>query len=96
MIFDPFVVILKVFVLAVFGTGLVLSVVFTFAINSFLEWEQKFEDVDALSRRIMDPVDRQVHWCEEWLVANHSFFGFCFMLCALWETIMLFTLADKF
>jgi hypothetical protein len=96
MVFDQFAVILKVFILTIFGPGLVLSVLFTFAINTFLEWEQKFEDVDTLSHRIMDPFNRQVHWFEEWLVVNHISFGFCFMLCSLWEIIMLFTLAGKF
>ncbi|MFA5100523.1 MAG: hypothetical protein WC547_06550 [Candidatus Omnitrophota bacterium] len=93
---DPFSVICKAFVLIVFGVGLMLSVVFTVAINVFWEWEQKIEDVDMLSRRILDPIQRRIHWWEEWLVINHSFFGFCFMLCSLWEIVMLIKLADKF
>jgi hypothetical protein len=96
MLFDPFIIIYQTLVLTIFGSGLVLSVVFTFAINTFLEWEHMFQDVDALSRSIMDPVYRQVHWFEEWLVVNHNFFGFCCILCFLWEIITLFSLASKF
>jgi hypothetical protein len=94
--YDPFAIILKSVVLIVFGPGLVLSVVFTFAIETFLEWYQKFEDVDLLSRRIINPFHRNVHLFEEWLIVNHGTFGFLCMICSLWEIISLFGLAEKF
>ena len=94
--YDPFAIIMKSVILVAFGPGLVLSVVFTFAIETFLEWYQKFEDVDIVSHRIINPFYRNMHLVEEWLIVNHGSFGFFFMLCSLWEIISLFALAEQF
>jgi hypothetical protein len=94
--YDPFAIIFKSVVLVAFGPGLILSVVFTFAIETFLEWYQKFEDVDLLSHRIINPFHRNIHLVEEWLIVNHGVSGFLCVMCSLWEIISLFALSETF
>jgi hypothetical protein len=94
--YDPFAFIFKSVILAVLGPGLVLSVIFTFAIETFMEWYQRFENIDVVSRRIINPFYRNIHFAEEWLIVNHSTFGFLCMICSLWEIMSLFQLAERF
>lgn len=86
---DVFVLLCQGIVLFVYGAVLIGGCVFTFCIDEYLRFEEKFIDVDTLSRSLINPMNRNMRALYEWCVFNHTAIGLLLIGSALWVLISL-------
>lgn len=92
---DLFIILCKFIVLFIYGTICILSIIFTFAINTYIRLSE-FLDLEFLSRKTTNPLERNIDFIEDWLISYNKIIGPLLILLSLWDIVMFFKVLNSF
>lgn len=85
---DPLIFLAKCLVLFIYGTALIISIIFTLFINMFNRLNEIL-NLSFVSTKTLNPLESNIDFLNEWLIARNKVIGPVLILLSLWDTVIL-------
>jgi len=85
---DSLIFLAKYFVLFIYGAALIISIIFTFFINTFNRLNEIL-NVSFVSTKTLNPLESNVDFLNEWLIARNKVIGPILILLSLLDMVIL-------
>ena len=83
-----FIFLYKFVVICIYGTTLIISTLFTFSIDTYNQLDELL-DFTFLPPRVMNPLERNINFFDDWLAAHNRAIGFMLILLSMLNMIVL-------
>ena len=90
---DSFVIACKAIVLFIYGTTFIFSIIFTFFIDTY-NVLNGFLSLDFLSYEKRSPLENDIYFFDDWLIAHHKIIGPILVIVSLLDLVMLFKIIN--
>ena len=91
---DSLISLVRYFVLFIYGAILIVSITFTFFINTFNRFNEIL-NISLVSKNRLNPLGGNINFFDEWLNARHKIIGPILILFSGWEMVMLFKILGQ-
>jgi len=91
---DSLIFLVRYSVLFIYGAILIVSITFTFFINTFNRFNEIL-NISLVSKSRLNPLGGNINFFDEWLHVNHKIIGPILIMLSGWEMIMLFKILGQ-